>query len=328
MSKSAASAETEEYERVRGQPFQKISGRPEWSDYMTMKKQAGKIAANAETGYSWGETTGGTQYGLLADIIGGAEYEVITGILETDYQDTMAKPALVDATITSRTTAHEREAMTIKQNELVRWWHIRRGLHRGLSENFRDALDEDYYEELEDEFTGYRTVKPIEFLDHLKTEWVLLDTKAKKKMRDGFFVTWDGNANLKRYGKELTKSQKELKTNKIVISDDEKLQWYIQQMYDDARFDQQHMTDWEAKPEADQTWAEATKYFENLIKVQNQYNRMTNRSNAKRSRYESANHTAETTEAAAGDELREYIENLASKDAQRANEAEEQLNKM
>ena len=149
--------------------------------------------------------------------------------------------------------------MTIKQNELVRWWHIRRGLHRGLSENFRDALDEDYYEELEDEFTGYRTVKPIEFLDHLKTEWVLLDTKAKKKMRDGFFVTWDGNANLKRYGKELTKSQKELKTNKIVISDDEKLQWYIQQMYDDSRFNQQHMTDWEAKAEADQTWAEATK---------------------------------------------------------------------
>ena len=73
MSKSAASAKTEEYERVRGQPFQKISGRPEWSDYMTMKKQAGKIAANAETGYSWGETTGGTQYGLLADIIGGGE---------------------------------------------------------------------------------------------------------------------------------------------------------------------------------------------------------------------------------------------------------------
>jgi len=51
---------------------------------MTMKKQAGKIAANAETGYKWGETTGGTQYGLLADIIGGAEYKVITGIPAAD----------------------------------------------------------------------------------------------------------------------------------------------------------------------------------------------------------------------------------------------------
>ena len=55
---------------------------------------------------------------------------------------------------------------------------------------------------------------------------------------------------------------------------------------------------------------------------------MTNRSNAKRSRYESANHTAETTEAAAGDELQDYIKNLATKDAEQADEAEEQLNKM
>ena len=53
-----------------------------------------------------------------------------------------------------------------------------------------------------------RTMKPKDFLDHLKTDWVLLDTKTKKKMRDGFFVEWDGDANLKRYGKELTKNQK------------------------------------------------------------------------------------------------------------------------
>ena len=39
-------------------------------------------------------------------------------------------------------------------------------------------------------------------------------------------------------------------------------------MYNDSHFDQQHMTDWEAKAEADQTWAETTKYFENLVKIQ------------------------------------------------------------
>jgi len=146
----------------------------------------------------------------------------------------------------------------------------------GISKHIRDALAEDYYEELEDEFMGYRTSKPNDFLDHLKTDWVLLDTKAKKKMRDGFFVAWDGDANLNRYGKDLTKNQKELNHNKIIISDDEKLKWYIQHTYDDSRFDHQHMTDWEAKAEADQTWVEATKYFENLVKIQKQYNHMAN----------------------------------------------------
>ena len=61
----------------------------------------------------------GAQCGLLAEISGGTEYELITRTPAVDYKEMMAKPALVDAAINSRTTAHEREAMPIKQNELV-----------------------------------------------------------------------------------------------------------------------------------------------------------------------------------------------------------------
>ena len=53
---------------------------------------------------------------------------------------------------------------------------MRKGSHRGIRENFMDALDETYYEQLEHDIMVYQGVNTGDFFKHLKTVLCSLDT--------------------------------------------------------------------------------------------------------------------------------------------------------
>jgi len=120
----------------------------------------------------------------LADIIDIEEYEDLTGVDRNDYNPSLAKPDIYDATISAATNTFQRERRTTVRNEELRCWYIRRGLHRGIRANFQDALDSCYFEQLDHDITGYETVSPKDFLYHLKTVWCRLDTGARLEMKD------------------------------------------------------------------------------------------------------------------------------------------------
>ena len=325
MAKSSAEAsEKQEYERIRSHPFPRIRGEPEWSDYINLRTAAAKLATEANTGYTWGTNAEGEDYGLMADILGGTEYEAITGVPAASYVAATTKPALYDPAINASTSDYQRDKRTALRNEEIRWWYVRRGCHRGLNENIMDALDKEYYDELDDDLTGYKKVKPIDFLNHLKNEWVEIDTGAVKKMKASFYEEWDPEENIKKFATRLTKKQESLDRDGIVISNADKLQFYIEQMYDANRFDKKEMITWETKPKPEKTWENARKYFEKLVKIEHSYNKMAGRQSNKRSQYESANAAAEE-----GDEVREYLDNIASaaaKQEEKAFKQEENLN--
>ena len=99
-------AEDREFERVRSKPFERISGQPTWQQYKKLKQQAARIAVATEVEYDWAISDDGHKYGLLADILGGEEYEETTGISAALYDPSLAKPDAYDEEITSRTTTH------------------------------------------------------------------------------------------------------------------------------------------------------------------------------------------------------------------------------
>jgi len=321
MSHSNQDAEEREFNRVRAIPFERINGCPTWQKYLKLKQQASKIAVGSEVDYDWTLCAAGHKYGLLADIIGGDEYEDITGIDRNEYDASLTKPAIYDASITSNTNTFQRERRTVVRNEELRWWYIRRGLHRGLRENFQDSLDSCYYEQLEHDITGYETVAPIAFLEHLKTVWCRLDTSAIKEMKDAYYEEWDSDTHITKFISKLNKGEKALARDGIVITAEDKLQHFILQMYASNCFDEKQMMEWEKKPTADKTWANATNYFKEIIREQETYAKLSGRS-SKRARYESAamarekinkkSSKEEETAADLGDEVREYIARLTS----------------
>jgi len=78
--------------------------------------------------------------------------------------------------------------------------------------------------------------------------WCPLDVQAKKKLKDAYFAKWDSIKYLTAFGKCLEDDQTSLVRSDITISDEDKLQFYLEQMYDFNIFDKAKMMEWEQQP--------------------------------------------------------------------------------
>ena len=68
----------------------------------------------------------------------------------------------------------------IKTEEWGGWrtsWYTRRVTLKTVCHNIRQALDEEYDEQLEDDLMGYKRVTIRNYLKHLDSVWYKMDTK-------------------------------------------------------------------------------------------------------------------------------------------------------
>ena len=84
-------------------------------------------------------------------------------------------------------------------------------------------------------------------------------------MKKRFYRGWQEGEHITAFATRLNREQKELKRQKITITDNDKLQHYLLEMYDSNQFDRRELTDWEKKDDADKKWDNATEYFEEII---------------------------------------------------------------
>ncbi len=93
----------------------------------------------------------------------------------------------------------------------------------------------------------------------------------------------------------------------IVISDDDKLHFYLEQIYASNCFNKTEMVTWENKPIiVKDNYTQAKAYFKNLVKDFETYTQNSGGKTGKMG-YESANHMADV-----GNEIRNYIQDIAS----------------
>jgi hypothetical protein len=111
-------------------------------------------------------------------------------------------------------------------------WYIQKGFLRGATMNMRDALNEAYYSQLKHVTTAYPNTTPIQILKHLDTRWCPLNVLAKKQLEAEFYANWDSSTmHITAVGLKLDKEQKQLKLLGILISNKDKLQFYMEQIY-------------------------------------------------------------------------------------------------
>ena len=119
-----------------------------------------------------------------------------------------------------------------------------------------------------------------------------------------YYTEWDSEIHLTAFGKCLDDDQIRIERFGITISDEDKLQFYLEQMYASNHFDKKEMTEWENKSIAiKDDFDEAKLYFEGLVKDYEAYAQNSNGTAGKHN-FESTN---QATKADAGDELRKYI---------------------
>ena len=158
----------------------------------------------------------------------------------------------------------------------------------------------------------YLNITPYQILEHLNNRWCPVDIKAKKEPKKAYYTKWDHAVeHLTAFGKRLDDNQRSLIRSVVTIVDDDKLQFYLEEIYDSNRFDKQEMLTWECEPSATKMDFDLTKtHFEMIVNATNTYEQNAGGGTAGRNRYESANQMADY-----GDEIREYIQQLASASA-------------
>ena len=187
-------------------------------------------------------------------------------------------------------------------------WYIRKGFLRGVTMNMRDGLDEQYYSQLKHVNTTYHNTTPIQVLEHLDTCWRPLDVQARKMLKKEFYTNWDtSDTYLTAFSMRLVKEKNRLDRLGIVVSDEDKLQFYLEQIYASNCFNKAEMVAWENKNVAiTEDYDQAKKYFEDLVRDFKLYTQNSGGAAAKAG-YKSTNQMADV-----GDKIRKYIQDIAS----------------
>ncbi len=95
-----------------------------------------------------------------------------------------------------------------------------------------NSVEEQYVEELKEEYFGYanQTIKTI--IDHLRTNWCKVMTKERTDATKAFYHAWVPNTmHIITFGCQLTKLQKKCKTINVIISEEAKTLHFVGQMY-------------------------------------------------------------------------------------------------
>ena len=109
----------------------------------------------------------------------------------------------------------------------------------------------------------------------------------------------------------LDDDQRALVRSDVTIAEEDKLQFYLEQMYESNHFEKSEMMEWEKKSSVTKAdYTAAKDYFEELVHVTDTYTQNAGAGTAGRNKYKSANNMADF-----GDEIRKYIANLASASA-------------
>ncbi len=286
--------------------------RPTRRNYKILKEEACALASKVEDiTYPWSENAT-DNYGLLANILGIDEYYNLTNIAAYAIPH---EPASYNPNTTNATPMHTPKRMD-EEWELV-WTSrfIRKGFLKGIVDNLWDALNEQYYSQLRHQLTAYHNITPFQILKHRNNRWCPLDIKLKKELEAAYYTKWDhADKHLTTFGKRLNDNQCALIWSDLTITDDDKLQFYLEEIYNSNHFDKQEMLTWEREPSAtkmDFTLAKA--HFEAIVKATDTYKQNAGGGTTGCNRYDSANQMADY-----GDEIHEYIQQLASACAAKA----------
>jgi hypothetical protein len=166
--------------------------------------------------------------GFLAEIIGDVKYTHLTNL---NWAQEM-EPTSYDPAIQATTATHTRKRMEEEWDEKCTSWFIRKGFLCRVTMNMHDALDEQHYLQLKNINTAYQNTTPIQILEHLDTRWCPLNVRARKLLKAEFHADWDSTVmHLTAFGMKLVKEQARIDRLGVVISDKDKLQFYMEQIY-------------------------------------------------------------------------------------------------
>ena len=116
------------------------------------------------------------------------------------------------------------------------------------------AVDDQYVEELSEDYIGYKNQTIATMITHLQT-WFLITNKEKLDAKALFYAPWSENPNthITTLARQLNRRQVECATKQVTITDSDKVDHFVAQMYLCDIFESKFLDDLEEAQ--DKTWA-------------------------------------------------------------------------
>ena len=139
-----------------------------------------------------------------------------------------------------------------------------KGAARGMAENLRDVMNEQYFSQLEHSVVGYKNVTVLQIMKHLDTEWVPMNTKERRAIKKDYLL-------LSKFTKALDERRIELHIHNITIEDEDVKEHYMVQMYESNAFNETDMKEWEDKTEEEKDdWVVMKRFFRKKMALNEQ----------------------------------------------------------
>ena len=247
-----AALEKAAYEQVRETPFTRIHGKPSWSQKEKLIKEMESSGINQRVSYAWAG-----DWGCLAEIQGAQKYLVSTG---EEYLAPARPPVNHPGVLEGNPSQTQIRIMTADNDLLKQDYHVLLGFRKGVGQNFRDAVDKKYHEQLKEPVFQYRRRVPLEYLVHLDT-WVKLDERKEEILRKNYLRGWEVDEHITAFALRLDEEQTDLAANQVIISDAEKKRHYMLCIWDSGKYTRSIMTKWTSRPDEEKTYADAVTFF-------------------------------------------------------------------
>lgn len=152
------------------------------------------------------------------------------------------------------------------------------GFIHGFGENFREALEEKLYQDLEHIRFGYNGIWPEQYLAEVKSHCPL-DVQAIKDAKAHFCRGWmrqDKNhpETIKKHGLRLTQEQDALRRGGVNVTDQDKIEHYLLEVYQSRAYSAEITRTFKQLNPEDQGWVGANSYFETAMKDQEEIERL------------------------------------------------------
>ena len=151
---------------------------------------------------------------MLAEIQGTVKFQATTG---ENYVPPV-QPPMQHAGITGQVSSILIKQYEAANNLLLHNWVVVSCFRRGISKNFRDALDAQYHKQLKERIFCYRRILSRQYIDHITTKWVFLDEMMTEKLIANVKRGWDPDKHLTALSLRSDKEQLKFHNNQIVIS--------------------------------------------------------------------------------------------------------------
>ena len=240
---------------MSAKPLDIIVGQPTTESMDRMTEQMAQMVAPVKT------TAWGGLHGSLALILEDADYEIVTrGVITATNR--VNQPPAVHPNIDDQTTQRELLRLQAETKNLQTAFELQEAVTNIGVQRIIDSVEEQYVEELNEDYFGYanQTIKSV--LAHLRTKWCKVMTKERTDATDAFYHTWvPSTTHVITFGRQLTKLQKKCRTINVIISDEAKTLHFVGQMYKSDYFTEEQMTQYEMRSDVDKGWDPTLDFF-------------------------------------------------------------------